>query len=511
MTVGVHLLYAGIGALMVIPEMLVGQATGAPETDEDPRVRLILVGLGIITVQGVAILRWAMLTFVIDHDQLLVDSGVLTRQRRVVPYARVQQVDVGQRLIQRFVGYGTVTISTAGEAGTSSVQLGLLHIGEARALRSFLLARREAALGAVLEARPVPGAAGIPGSPDPRPHEPVLHLPTGEVVLGALAGPINSVGLPAVAAGALVLLATTAAPDGAGWVDGARGALVAGLILVPLLLTFQTLATVLTFHGFVLSRRGEDLHVRSGLTQIRDLTVPRRRVQQVTVTSGPAWHLLGVVSVVVRSAAPVVRRHQDGEPGATTLTIPAVRRGDVDRVLEAMMGPGWSMPALDLRPPDARRRAMIRRTAAAAVAVVPISLLDAPRSILLVVLVGFGLWWGEVAHLRAGSADRGDLVAVASGVLHHRTSLVPVSRVQSAATSQSPLQRRAGLRSVRLDLAGGAAALGDVAADLGEQWRTELPRRAGRDVRRGTAAGRTHTAPQDASDEPTEVGSSQGG
>jgi uncharacterized membrane protein YdbT with pleckstrin-like domain len=93
-----------------------------------------------------------------------------------------------------------------------------------------------------------------------------------------------------------------------------------------------------------------------------------------------------------------------------------------------------------------------------------------------------GVPWGRLAHRRAGSALDGDVLAVASGALVHHLELAPVERVQSRRTTASPLQRRVGLATIRLDVAGarrgrGALGLGDLVADLADHVRRTVPPR----------------------------------
>ena len=66
----------------------------------------------------------------------------------------------------------------------------------------------------------------------------------------------------------------------------------------------------------------------------------------------------------------------------------------------------------------------------------------------------------------------------AHGVLHHRLDLVPVDRVQSGRTTQSIFQRRVGLATVLLDVAGTRQApdLWDLDLDTAAALRRDVPR-----------------------------------
>jgi uncharacterized membrane protein YdbT with pleckstrin-like domain len=115
-------------------------------------------------------------------------------------------------------------------------------------------------------------------------------------------------------------------------------------------------------------------------------------------------------------------------------------------------------PPLVPRSEVARRRAVVRRVVAVAVlAAVPAVVLR-PVGLVLLVLAGLGVPWGRAAHRRAGWGTSAATIALAHGVLHHRLDLVPLDRLQSTSTSASPLQRRASLATVHVDVAGSSAA-----------------------------------------------------
>jgi membrane protein YdbS with pleckstrin-like domain len=138
--------------------------------------RLISVASGLVVVAGVSVLAWlvhpwlAGVVVVIGlllvawgwvvvgrsvrswgyaerADDLLVTSGVLNRQLVVVPYGRMQFVDVTAGPLDRRFGLATVQLHTA--AAATDAQIPGLVPAEAARLRDRLAARGEA------------GAAGV--------------------------------------------------------------------------------------------------------------------------------------------------------------------------------------------------------------------------------------------------------------------------------------------------------------------------------------------------------------
>jgi putative membrane protein len=458
--------------------------------------------LGLVAVA----FRWWFRTYTVTEERLLLDEGVLRRRNRVVPFARVQQVNVTQELFHRLFGVAALEVETAGEGGTSSISLRVLRRADAEALRSFALERRrvlsqitadggrasrvgEGRAGAGAGA--AAGTAGVTGDGDelaptrvpPFAAERTLgRMTTDDLVI---AGVTRSVVLGAAAVYAALgapWLAVGAAADGMALAGlQSLAVLLGGVVLVGLLTALTSMTrSLLRDWGWTLTEQGDDLHVRRGLLEVRSQSLPRRRIQQVTIVDNPVRRLLGVVSVAVHTAA------MPGSHQMTTVQVPLVRRSELDAFLTALMGPAWVLPPLQPRSETARRRAL-RRRALLLLVICGTPVVWQPRVLWILLPLALAAWpWGVTAHRRAGLAVTGDRVVFASGVLHHRIDVAPRNRIQSTRTSASPLQRRVGLATLHADLAGTtwrgplrlSARLFDVETTLAARLRSELPRRA---------------------------------
>jgi membrane protein YdbS with pleckstrin-like domain len=61
----------------------------------------------------------------VREDSLFLDRGVLTQVRTVVPFVRVQHVDVSRGPVERALGLATVVVYTAGSRGADVAVPGL--------------------------------------------------------------------------------------------------------------------------------------------------------------------------------------------------------------------------------------------------------------------------------------------------------------------------------------------------------------------------------------------------
>lgn len=90
--------------------------------------------------------RYRSRGYAMGADRLRVVRGMLFRKDTVVPFGRVQHLDVGQNPLERWYGLATLTLHTAGTHNASVTLPGLGH-DTALALREAIRAdvRRETA------------------------------------------------------------------------------------------------------------------------------------------------------------------------------------------------------------------------------------------------------------------------------------------------------------------------------------------------------------------------------
>ena len=81
----------------------------------------------------------------LHDDHLTVESGFLSRTRRTVDMAKIQDVTVSQTLGQRLLGTGDLRLESAGESGA----MGIRNVDHARELADRILEAAKRAHGAV--------------------------------------------------------------------------------------------------------------------------------------------------------------------------------------------------------------------------------------------------------------------------------------------------------------------------------------------------------------------------
>ena len=355
-------------------------------------------GGGLVLGSLIGWLSWRFTTFVIDDQEARVDSGILWKKSRRVPFERLQSVDIHEPLVARVFGLAELHLDSAG-GSESRTTVRYLTLARANELRALLLRRAHAATtGEVdsgdspLAAPPAPAAAGE--------GEVVAEVPPSRVLVGTLLS-LELAGAVIVAVGALIASVWFAAPVAAlGGVVGAA------------FWAFQIVGRrVLDQWGYRLSRVPHGLRIERGLLSRTSETVPFDRVQGVAVVEPIIWRQLGWRRALVSVAGTGGTGDAgDREKAATVLPI---------------ADPWLAQRVVDLLVPGAIEEVQDRHRSSSA------SWVFAP--------IGWRYRW-------IGMDD----VAVVSrhGWLTRRTSIVPHRKNQSVAVEQGPLQRRLGVASV---------------------------------------------------------------
>lgn len=446
-----------------------------------------LIALGLAAVVGVfQFLSWRRFTYELTDDAVVIQSGVLSRNRRTIPFDRVQDVDIERKLLARLFGLARVNLETGG-AGENEGALDSVSMAEAERLRGVI--RRRAAQA---HAEPVTDVGGEAPVAAVEQDAPVLFsMSLGRVLYSGLFR-FSLVWL-AVIGGAFQYL-----DDWVPWgnieVDDLRSraeaasataeaAFVAGVTLSVIFVLFLlgvvagVLRTLLREYGFTLTDEGGRYRRVRGLLTRTEAVVALRRVQLAVVENGFVMRLLGWAGLKLQTLG----SGQKGEGGRQDV-VPFGRAEDIDRVL----GP------LNLERADDEVlvrvstmhvwRMVITRVGwmllpIAALVIARANLAEA--AVFLAVLMGLFIVLllpvAIVAMLQRGHHRYGLIgrtFHVQRGVLGQKRWIVPARNIQAITVRRTWLQRRLGTASVHSDTAGASMIATPSVEDVrpGEAW-----------------------------------------
>ena len=104
-------------SLRVLPQMLAGGAGYAALIQREGFARILLfAGLAAAVGVVVALLSWWRFRYTVGAGEIIIESGILHRQRRVIPFERVQDIAIERPLLARLFETARVKIETGGSA-----------------------------------------------------------------------------------------------------------------------------------------------------------------------------------------------------------------------------------------------------------------------------------------------------------------------------------------------------------------------------------------------------------
>jgi putative membrane protein len=413
-----------------------------------------------------AVLRYLTFRLTYEGDELVIRSGILFRNERHVPYKRIQNLDATRGVVHRLFDVAEISIET-GSGQKPEARISVLRESQFEEMR-----RR------VFEGRTSPGEPQAHATADT-----LLHLPPRELLLlglldnrgllfiAAAYGAMWESGLQSVIWGRLS--AHLAAPGAVSsiWQGVIAGQAPFGLLvfmaagLLGLVAAMRVLSIAwvsVTLHDFRLTAAGEDLRTEYGLFTRVTTTVPRRRIQSLTVVATPLQRLFGRASILVATAGSTAGAEAVASRPRERLA-PIIRAADVPALVRHVL-PSADIGDFAWQPlhPRAASRAVKPRLVlhtAVAVTLIAVDLRFWPVALVYLAvctLVAVAVTRQHVRHM-AWALDE-HVVAVRSGWLRRSVTVAPVAKIQSVTATESPFDRRAVMAAVAIDTAGGALA-----------------------------------------------------
>lgn len=483
---------------LLLPAIVGGASTGGAVGGT---IQWILLILSVPSVL-IAFAQWLAFRFRIEADDLIIDSGVLARRRRVIPLARVQNIDLEQGLLERLAGVAELRLETASGGTETEASLAVLSLEEAHALQAELMRRRNHARGARGLYGADPSATGgtadsaLAGAAEAAdaahradvPSRVLLRLGLADLAIAGATS--NEAGL--IAAGFATMLQVAGDFGQWGWIQavtepilgrsaglGVAAAAMAGVVLAVLFFLLgwvvSIAATIVRFHGFTLTRVGDDLRREYGLFSRHRSTVPLERVQAVRMEETLLRRPLALTALKIETAGAGPGR-SDQPGGRAEAFVPLARRREVGSLLaEVFEDARFEGVVFHPVAPVSRRRSFVRLAVPVVLAAAILGLIH-PGALALSLLL-LPAWALAGAQYRArGWARASGYTLARGGVLTRVTWVVPERKIQTLHLRETPFQRRRGIGTVMIDTAatGRTANVVDVLRETGVRLLAEL-------------------------------------
>lgn len=453
---------------------------------------LLLIAALIALNLGIAWLQWRRFTYRVGEADIRVESGLLSRSARSVPYERIQDVSLEQKFVARLLGLVEVRFET-GAGGKDELALAYLSQEQGEALREVVRERRDEADGVATDAADTAEEATINTQEQARP---LFAMGPGRLfTFGLFEFSLALVAVLAAAAQQLDFLLpfdlwdpdfwmqTFAGPGeriaGAGPVMQFVGVmLIAGTLVIAGMVT-GLVRTFLRDWDFRLDRTAKGFRRRRGLFTRTDVVMPAHRVQALRFTTGIMRRRFGWQGLKFISLA------QDSGAG-NHVVAPFARDAELLPIAHAA---GFTPPPGDTAWKRASRAYRIITAIAEAGALIALGVAIEIALFVFEINLFDGQEWAALIPVAIGVAAgiwqwflwRYERHALGTTQIYVRTGwLAPALdigrrvKLQSVEIAQGPFARRFGFATLHLGLAGGKLAVPGIPVDRAREWRAAI-------------------------------------
>jgi putative membrane protein len=436
------------------------------------------------------VFRYFTLRYRVAKGELAVHEGWVFRTQRTVPLTKIQNLDLRQNVLHRLFGVAEVRIETASGAEAEAV-LRVLTKSQVEQLRAAIFgsvkradsvaslspdttsdARPEAADGSGTRVLDLEHPPGLPVADRSRGAAPktLVRIPLRWLIVAGLAGNRGwlMVGLAIGAFFQFDLHERFLPPRWERWLARLRlnwddvwanwpvllAIFVAGLLLLKIL---GVAWYIYRFYGYRLERSGEDLRVSAGLLSSYSTSIPRQRIQFVSLHRPWVLGWFGFVSLRIETAGGAGGNENGQENLARTWFVPVVPAALAVELLTEIrpeLKPQEDALAWQGVAAGTTRRLAGIGLLSAAILTGPIGwwwwpwgalsgLVAAPLTI------AYAYWRGH--SLKYARTDEG--VVFRSGLFYRKLSYTFYDRIQTISLAQSPFDRRWGMATLMVDTA----------------------------------------------------------
>ena len=443
-------------------------------------VPLILAVIGVNFL--VAYLQWLRFTYVTGENDIRVESGIISRAARSVPYERIQDVSLEQKLVPRLFGLVEVRFET-GAGGKDELKLAYLSEASGEELRQLVRERREAK-PAIAAGQSIAAEAEVPQGADQA--EELFRMDGQRLfkfgifefslavfaVLGGLAQYAET--FVSIELWDPDLWRGLAEEQGAKFTGLGVAAQLVGAIAGLIVLLFVGSATglVRTFlrdWGFVLEKTARGFRRRRGLLTRTDVVMPQHRVQAIKIGTGLVRNRFGWKSLNFVSLA------QDS--GSSNHVVAPFAQDE--EVAPIILAAGFQAPAktLDWHHTSKKYR-LDKILIGSSIFVLPILILIIfaplpfvliPLALMLVSVFGNLFAW----KFRRHALDENQVIST-RGLFAPKTQIGSREKLHSVELSQGPIAKRRGYATLHLGLAGGGFAIPGVELERARELRRAI-------------------------------------
>ena len=422
------------------------------------------VGFGLALFVAIQAFRYFGLQYQLGDDHLRIREGILSKKIRSIPVRRIHNINTSQSLLARMLRVQRLDIETAG-GGAAEASFTALSLEAVKDIQRFV--RRHKSNDAMIE----PESDTMETSQDS-----VIYrvTPRDLIFAGATTSRLGAI-LVALGAGfeyfddkifeiipiwrelsdgLMVFYDEKSTPQ----LALAGATTFVALLFVAWLISIAS--SFIRWHQFTLGRSGDDLTVSMGLFTRREFAFPGGKIQALRLRASMFRRPFRLFEIRVQTAGH--SGMEDDRRVESDMLMPITHLKKADFFVRSVFGKAhwegieWQPVHPYTRSRQFRIMAFIYLVLVAAGYVTIGAMADLPITIAALV-IGLPLLWmiANFTYKQTAYALEDDFIYIRKGFIGLHFWVIPVNRLQNMAVTQNPFQRRFGLGSLVLDVAGG--------------------------------------------------------
>lgn len=424
---------------------------------------ILFIGLPLLA----EILRFVSFRYSLEAGNVIIREGIFSRKIRRIPVMRIHNLNTSQGVLARLLKVVRVDIETAGGAGTEG-SLTAVSLAEADRIQAFVREEK----GQSRLAAQDPGAEAQVFEEAPSKHIYAISL-KDILIAGATT---YRMGIIFVALYAVWDYSENVFQDTAifGWIEqgiyqfeqvretgGVNFFLIGGAIFLGLMFVAWILSigsALIRWYRFTLKQMDEDLNIRAGLFTLRQYTIPLGKIQALRCTQSLFRRPFGLMQINVTSAGHV--GVQEKERAESDLLVPITHKRRTAYFVQSIW-PGARWDAIDwlkvhpyTRWSHFRIMMVIGTPILFALQFLWLGASWSTFAMIFVAGILMAFTIAELTYRQIGYAFDQDFAYLKTGFLGLEYWVIPISKIQNLALTQTPFQRIRHLGSLQIDVAG---------------------------------------------------------
>ncbi|MEO6683748.1 MAG: PH domain-containing protein [Ginsengibacter sp.] len=296
----------------------------------------LLALLVVISIVGYLMYRHFLFYIDEEHEEFILEKGIFNKEKILLQFSKIQQVNINQSFIQRFINVYEVEIETAGSA-KNEVKIKAVTKQTAEYLQKRLL-----------EAKPNQVVLNSEDSTEPSLHETVLEAPIKISILSLIKIALTSDYIKSL----LLILAffatiynnlkdifykeTEMENEFVEYVSSLSGSQYLILIMATIILLvvlFNLLRFLIVYFDFTIRKKGQSMQFSYGLLNTKNTTIQLSKVQVVKLVTNFFQRKLNLTRMFISQTSSNI--HSDKK---ATLQLPGFSKEEAEKIIQLLFG-----------------------------------------------------------------------------------------------------------------------------------------------------------------------------